>query len=114
MDIKRVKQGIEARARRALAVTAQELRDDLVKSGTMPFDSGALQNSGTYVDVSGIRSGRVAVVSDMVYARRKYFHPEFNFDRTVNQNAGGRWFDPYANGNKKEFVRKSFMGNWGD
>lgn len=100
-------------SRRTLVETAVKLQKDLVESGTMPFESGVLQSSATYVDVSGIRSGRVAIVSDIVYARRKYFHPEFNFDQSVNRNAGGRWFDPYVTGNKRDFIQRNFISNWG-
>jgi len=77
----------------------------------MPFESGHLQNSATYVDVGRIGQGKVAVVSDTVYARRKFFHPEFEFDRSVNGRAGGRWFDAYVVGGKRDFVRSTFSRN---
>ena len=107
-----LKKDIERKAKRALVATAQDLRDDLVASGTMPFETGRLQNAATYVDVSGLRDGRAAVVSDLVYARRKYFHPEFDFDQSVNARAGGRWFDPYVVGGKRGFVGRGFAKNW--
>jgi len=100
-------------AGRALVRTATDLQRDLVAGGTLPFEGGHLQNSATFVVVSGVRRGRVAVVTDAVYARRKYFHPEFEFDQSVNRNAGGRWFDAYVTGDKRDFVGQSFVDNWG-
>lgn len=95
-------------AKHALKQTAYEVKEDLVKSGTMPFDSGHLQNEATYVDETRVKDGVAAIVSDTVYARRKFFHPEFNFDRSVNRAASGRWFDEYVVGGKRGFVREVF------
>ncbi|MCL2575132.1 MAG: hypothetical protein FWE33_01740 [Defluviitaleaceae bacterium] len=81
----------------ALVAAAQAIRQDLVNNGTMPFDTGHLQNAATYVDVGGLDDEKVSIVNDTVYARRKYFHPEFSFNQTINNNAGARWFDPYIN-----------------
>ena len=36
-------------------------------------------------------------MSDTPYARRLYFHPEYNFKRGNNANAGGKWFDSFLN-----------------
>jgi len=83
---------VMAKARRVLVQTAQAMCDDVKNSGTMPFRSGHLQNNATTVDVSGLRQGRVAIVSDTPYARRKYFNPQFDFNTSVNSQAGGRWF----------------------
>ncbi|MCL2398011.1 MAG: hypothetical protein FWC93_08105 [Defluviitaleaceae bacterium] len=88
--------------------TAHELRADLRAGGTMPFESGHLQNEATYVCGARLGQGVAAVVSDTVYARRKFFHPEFDFDRRVNRAAGGRWFDAYTVGAKQGFVRDVF------
>ena len=35
-------------------------------------------------------------------------HPEYNFRKNKNKNAGGEWFEPYINGNKKDFAKKKF------
>ena len=102
---------ITIHAQRALALAALDIRADLVESGTVPLESGHLQNQATYVDAANLSHGRVAVVSDTVYARRKYFHPEFNFDQSVNPNAGGRWFDTYLTGGKRYMVRDRFVAN---
>ena len=74
-------------------VTLTELRD----RGVMPFDTGNLQNDSTFVDDS--EKGRVSIVSSTPYARRLYFHPEYNFRRGNNSRAGGKWFDSFLNDN---------------
>ena len=92
----------------ALVETADALKSDLQKSQTMPFDTGALQNRSTFIDDSKKKSGRVTIVSDTPYARRLYFHPEYNFQKTKNKNAGGMWFETYINGQKKNWASKKF------
>ena len=71
--------------------TLTELRDRQV----MPFDTGNLQNDSTFIDTS--QSDKVSIVSSTPYARRLYFHPEYNFKRGNNANAGGKWFESFEN-----------------
>ena len=91
-----------------LVKTADAMKTDLVQSQTMPFDTGALQNNSTFVDDSKKNQNKVSIVSDTPYARKLYFHPEFNFQKGNNPNAGGQWFEPYISGNKKDFAEKTF------
>lgn len=93
---------------KCLLKTADALKTDLTKSQTMPFDTGALQNRSGFVDDSNIFNFVVSVVYDTPYSRRQYYHPEFNFQKDKNPNAGGLWFEPYLSGNKKNFVRDTF------
>lgn len=110
---------IDDKAFLTLIETADALHSDVVQSQTMPFDTGALQNRGGGVNAHGdkvegtnldidTRSKVVRVVSEAPYARRLYFHPEYNFSKDGNPNAGGLWFDPYVNGSKKNFVPTTF------
>lgn len=92
----------------SLVKTADALRTDLIQSQTMPFDTGALQNNRTFVDDSNKTKGSVRVVTDAPYARRLYYHPEFNFQKDKNANAGGMWFEPYISGAKKDFAKNTF------
>ena len=98
----------KAKAQLNLVKTADAMKTDLVQSQTMPFDTGALQNNSTFVDDSKKNQNKVSVVSDTPYARRLYFHPEFNFQKEKNPNAGGQWFEPYISGTKKDFAAKTF------
>ena len=92
----------------SLAQTADALVTDLRDSQTMPFDTGNLQNDSTFLDDSQKEQGRVSVVSSTPYARRLYYHPEYNFRTTNNRNAGGKWFEPYISGKKSDFVVNAF------
>lgn len=91
-----------------LVKTADAMKTDLVQSQTMPFDTGALQNNSTFIDDSKRTQNKVKIVSDTPYARKLYFHPEFNFQKDKNPNAGGQWFEPYISGTKKDFAKKTF------
>ena len=71
--------------------TLTELRDRQV----MPFDTGNLQNDSTFVDDS--QKTTVSIVSSTPYARRLYFHPEYNYRRGNNASAGGKWFESFLN-----------------
>ena len=103
-EINRINKTIEL----ALIETADATKSDLVQSQTMPMDSGALQNRSTFVDKSNSSKGIVSIVSDTPYARRLYYHPEYNFRTDKNSYAGGMWFQPYIDGNKKAFCQNAF------
>ena len=104
--------------------TMEVLKADVVSSQTMPFNYGNMQNGGTYTDKSGnpgmsvkgnevINLSRgdnihVVLLNDAPQARRLYFHPEYNFQKGKNPNAGGKWLEPYISGNEKNFVSETF------
>ena len=92
----------------SLAQTADALVTDLRDSQTMPFDTGNLQNDSTFLDDSQKEQGKVSIVSSTPYARRLYYHPEYNFRTTNNRNAGGKWFEPYISGNRTDFLKDTF------
>jgi hypothetical protein len=79
----------------ALAKTGDATLTELRDRQAMPFDTGNLQNDSTFLDDS--QNGKVSIVSSTPYARRLYFHPEYNYRRNNNANAGGRWFDSFLN-----------------
>ena len=106
-------------AKDALVQTAEALHTEVVQAEVMPRDMGTLQNESTFVDTSGRDFGRVSIVSSTPYARRLYFHPEYNFHRGEwfdeygdshggNIAAGGEWFKPWIDGEYKDFCPKTF------
>lgn len=104
---------IDAQTITALEKTAEALHTELKNSQTMPFDIGTLQGDSTFIDTSQSGNGHVAVVSSTPYARRLYYHPEYNFRKDNNASAGGEWFNPFLSGDKKDFAKnafKKFMG----
>ena len=102
---------INENTRLALIDTGESIKTDLIQSQTMPFGTGTMQNKSTFVDDKKAIKGVVKIVSDTPYARKMYFHPEYNFNKKQNPNAGGRWFDPYITGNKKELPQKHFKAH---
>lgn len=87
----------------ALEKTGEALHTAVVQAQVMPRDTGHLQNDSTFVDYSQSKSGVVSLVSQTPYARRLYFHPEYNFRTVENPNAQGKWLEPWITGSKKDW-----------
>lgn len=68
----------------ALEKTAEALHTEVVQAQVMPFDTGNLQNDNTFVDYTYSKTGHARIVSTTPYARRLYFHPEYNFQTYEN------------------------------
>ena len=66
----------------ALAKTAEALHTRVVQAQVVPFDTGNLQNE-SLVNDSNYR-GLIALTHTAPYARRVYFHPEYNFQKHEN------------------------------
>ena len=81
-----------------------ETRNDQV----MPFDTGNTQNESTYVDDSKLDKGRVNIVTDNPYARKLYYHPEYNFKKLKNINARGEWWEEWLSGGKATRAQRLF------
>ncbi len=101
-------QNIEDYITGGLIEAAETVHEDVKKSQTMPFESGVLQNDSTSIDESKVNRGEVSIISDTPYTRRLYFHPEYNFNREHNPDAGGEWFEPYITGAKKDMAQLRF------
>lgn len=111
---------LTAAAQVSLAQTAEAIHTNVVQCQVMPRDTGALHNESTFVYTQDIANGKVELVSSTPYARRLYYHPEYNFHRTPwtdekgkrhegNANAKGRWLDDYLkDGRKKNFAPDTF------
>lgn len=92
----------------ALMKTVEALHSEIIQSQVMPFDTGNMQNSSTFVDDSNIKNGFASLVTQTPYARRLYYHPEYNFRTDNNPHAQGRWLDSWINGKNKNFVSKTY------
>lgn len=99
---------VEQAVATALEQTAQAVITDVVDEQVMPMDTGTLQNGSTFVETSESSTGVVGIISDTPYARRLYYHPEYNFRTSENKNAGGKWFQPWIDGDKKDFAADVF------
>lgn len=87
---------------KALEKTGEALHTRVVQAQVAPFRTGNLQNESFFVDYSQSREGRVVLSHSTPYARRLYFHPEYNFSTRENPHAQGKWFSDWLKGGKED------------
>ena len=93
---------------KALEQTVDALYTEVVESQVMPFKTGNMQNDNTAPDYSNSKKGKVDLITSTLYARRMYYHPEYNFSKAENANARGEWYEPWISGKNKDFCSKTF------
>ena len=81
---------LTAAAQVSLAQTAEAIHTDVVQRQVMPRDTGTLQNESTFVYTQDIANGKVELISSTPYARRLYYHPEYNFHQTPWTDESGK------------------------
>lgn len=89
-------------AKAALEQTAEALHTEVVQAQVVPRDTGNLQGEAMSIDKSRSSNGKVSIVHSAPYARRLYYHPEYNFSREENIAAGGKWFEHWQKGGRQE------------
>lgn len=100
---------LDGAAKAAALETVEVVKTDLVSSQTMPFDTGAMQGSLHTEQFDAADESHTVLQTDGPQARRLYFHPEYNFQRGKNPNAGAAWYGPYeAGGAKESFIPDTF------
>lgn len=92
---------------KALEMTSEAVLSDIKTSQVVPKDTGVLEGSG-FVDLSEINSFIARIVFDTPYARRLYWHPEYNFRKDKNPNAQGKWMESYLTGEKQQFIKDTY------
>lgn len=94
----------------ALERTAEALHTEVVQAQVMPFETGHLQEDTTFVEYKNSAQGKVSIISSTPYARRLYYHPEYNFQTDENPFAGGEWFKPWLPGGVSAgFAKEAFQ-----
>lgn len=97
---------IEAHSK-ALEMTGEAVLSDIKTSQVVPKETETLEDSG-FVDLSEIKEAIVRIVFDTPYARRLYWHPEYNFRHDKNPNAQGKWMETYLTGEKQQFIKNTY------
>ena len=92
----------------SLEETAESVKTEVIAENVMPFDTGTMQNESMNIDTSNSSRGIVKITVNTPYARKLYYHPEYNFRTDKNPNARGLWFDPWIDGEKKDFAGRAF------
>ena len=108
-------QNIRQQLRDAAWLTMENVRDDLITSQTMPFDTGTMQNSETFVVIAfGDNNDiRAILVHGSPYARYQYYgisvkgNP-LNYQTVNNPYARSHWLNPYLDG---AFLTEAFSEN---
>ena len=99
---------------KALELTADQVKGDVIRARVIPKNVGILEDS-IYCDYSQSNQGKVFISTGASgdtptpYARRLYFHLEYNFRTSKNPNAKGEWFEDWIFGNKKSFAQGVFI-----
>lgn len=108
MNFDRIRQLTRAQVT-ALEKTAEALHTEVEQSEIMPRDQGTLQNESTFVDFSNASYGAVSLITSTPYARRLYYHPEYDFQKYENAFAQGEWYKPWLEGGISEnFAKEAF------
>lgn len=98
---------IEAHSK-ALEMTTEAVLSDIKTSAVVPKETGDLEGKNSFVDLSEINNLIARVVFDTPYARRLYWHPEYNFRKDKNPNAQGKWMESYLTGEKQSFIKDTY------
>lgn len=106
IDNAKINKLIEAH-KKALEMTADAVLSDIKTSAVVPKDTSMLEDSA-FVDRTELMNSIARIVFDTPYARRLYWHPEYNFRHDKNPNAKGKWLDDYLYGEKKEFIKDTY------
>lgn len=91
---------LEKASNQAFEMTVEAVLSDIVTSAVVPKDTGVLEESGFTV----IKDAVGQIIFDTPYARRLYWHPEYNFRHDKNVNAQGKWMETYIDGPKKQWI----------
>lgn len=99
---------LEKAQAKALSATVDALKTEVEQAQVVPRDKGDLQDSMA-VDTKHANTGEVSLSVNRTYARRLYFHPEYNFRKTENPNAKGHWFEDWLpGGSEEDFAPQAF------
>lgn len=101
-------QKLKSAQTKALELTGEFLHTEIIQAQVVPFRDGTLQGEAFSVDYSDAGNGRVSLTHSTPYARRLYYHPEYNFDTSTNPHAKGKWMDDWADGSKTSSIRDAY------
>lgn len=103
LNPKAIKQLEEAMIK-ALPLTMEAMKTEINNMQVVPKETGNLEESVK----TGAEENKGYISYNTPYARRLYYHPEYNFRKDKNPNAQGRWMDSFIHGSKKEWLSKTY------
>lgn len=93
--------------RQAANLTMEAVKRDIEKAEVVPRDIGKLEES-VKVKTGFLDKGTVKISYNTPYARRLYYHPEYNFSQEENANAQGKWLETYISGEKEGYIKDTY------
>lgn len=99
---------IEAAKLKATAMLLEALKTDVDDAQVVPFRDGELKDS---VSTGFLQQGDKVIAWigwNTPYARRLYFHPEYNFRTDKHLNAKGLWMGDYQYGPGFEWLKSAY------
>ncbi|SFE11449.1 hypothetical protein SAMN04487969_101127 [Paenibacillus algorifonticola] len=94
-----------------IAGSRNSILGEIMAAEVTPKQTGELERSA-HIDEAQSKRGKVSIVYDTPYARRLYYHPEYNFRRDKNRDAQGLWLEAWATGKKDNIIKKVFSKLW--
>ena len=82
----------------------EAMKTEINNMQVVPKETGNLEESAK----TGAEGNKGYISYNTSYARRLYYHPEYNFRTDKNPNAQGRWMDSFIHGDKKDWLTKTF------
>ncbi|SHF15480.1 Minor capsid protein [Tissierella praeacuta DSM 18095] len=89
---------------KSLHLTMEAMKTEINNMQVVPKEIGNLEESA----VVGAENNKGFLSYNTPYARKLYYHPEYNFRQDKNPNAQGRWLDPFIHGDKKDWLTKTY------
>ncbi|WP_312907219.1 hypothetical protein [Tissierella praeacuta] len=89
---------------KSLPLTMEAMKTEVNNMQVIPKDIGNLEESA----VVGVENDKGFLSYNTPYARKLYYHPEYDFRQDKNPNAQGRWLDPFVYGDKKDWLTKTY------
>lgn len=105
LDPNKVKQ-LHAAIEPSVQMSVMAVKTQINEDKVVPKDIGELERSAFMRKKS---RSKYQLVYDTPYARRLYWHPEYNFRTDKNSNAQGLWMQAYIDGDKKFYFTKAFV-----
>lgn len=102
IDRIKIEQQFQQAAVAALEKAVENLKTVVQDAQVVPRDTGRLQGEAMFVDSSESAAGYIDLVHEGPYARRLYYHPEYNFSKKENPNAKGKWMVDWLPGGESE------------
>lgn len=94
---------VEEAAKKALPLTMEVMKSEIISMQVVPKETGNLEESA----IVGVKNGVGFISFSTPYARRLYYHPEYNFRTDKNSHAQGRWLDSFIHGPKKKWLEET-------